>query len=111
MRKASLKIWELKLSPRGHSGLDYSAGQFAWINVGRSPFLLTENPFSISSAPGDGPQISFLIKELGDFTNGVGSIKPGTKTYLDGPHGTLTLGGRRATGFGLILRRVSLTTA
>ena len=102
VKKVGLKTWQLKLSPLGHSGLDYSAGQFAWINIGHSPFLLAENPFSISSAPGDGPQISFLIKELGDFTKTVGSIQPGTKAYLDGPYGTLTLGSRRAAGFGLI---------
>ena len=102
VEKAGLKSWHLTLSPLGHDGMDYLAGQFAWINVGHSPFLLVENPFSISSAPGDGKQISFLIKELGDFTNTVGSIEPGTRAYLDGPHGSLVVEGRRATGFGLI---------
>lgn len=106
--KAGLRTWELKLSPDGHSGLEYSAGQFAWINVGNSPFLLAENPFSFSSAPGDGSQVSFLIKEFGDFTQKVGALQPGTRAYLDGPHGTLTLGVRKAAGFGFIAGGVGI---
>tara|TARA_R110002110_G_scaffold181039_1_gene387165 strand:+ start:472 stop:651 length:180 start_codon:yes stop_codon:yes gene_type:complete len=57
-------------------------------------FSLHENPFSISSAPAEGKQLQFVIKELGDFTNNVGQISVGTKAYIDGPHGNLTVLGR-----------------
>ena len=36
------------MTPNGHRGLDYRAGQFAWLNVGQSPFSMKEHPFSIS---------------------------------------------------------------
>lgn len=53
------KQWELVISPVGHDGLIFKAGQFVWLNVGNSVFLLHENPVSISSAP-PGGQDTFL---------------------------------------------------
>ncbi len=101
-------IWELTLDPIGHSGLDYEAGQFAWVNVGNSSFSLRENPFSISSAPTDGKQLRFIIKELGDFTSTIGQILPGTKAYVDGPHGNLMAGEIHAPGIALIAGGVGI---
>ena len=102
------KTWELTITPDGHAGLDYAAGQFVWLNVGHTPFSLAENPFSISSAPGSGPKVSFIIKELGDFTNTLGKIEPGTPAHLDGPHGHLTAEGRTEPGIALIAGGVGI---
>lgn len=100
--------WELTLAPDAHSGLAYTAGQFVWLTVGHSPFSINEHPFSISSAPSGGPEVSFMIKELGDFTRGVGDIKPGTTAYLDGPYGSLAIEGRTEPGVALIAGGVGL---
>ncbi|SNC65691.1 Predicted ferric reductase [Marinobacter sp. es.048] len=102
------KQWEVTVTPNGHRGLDYQAGQFAWLNVGHSPFSMKENPFSISAAPAAGPNVSFMIKELGDFTHTIGEIKPDTVAYLDGPYGNLTVDGREETGVALIAGGVGL---
>ena len=102
VRPVALKTWELTVDPDGHQGIKYEAGQFAWLNVGNSPFSLHENPFSICSAPGSGSAVQFMIKELGDFTNIIGEIKPGTTAYLDAPHGTLSVSGRTEPGVCLI---------
>jgi len=102
VEQRALKIWELTLKPENHYGLDFEAGQFAWLNVGNGSFSLHENPFSISSAPSDKDSIQFLIKELGDFSGSVGRIVPGTKAYVDGPHGNLTVAGREEPGIALI---------
>lgn len=107
-RRLTPKQWELRIVPDGHSGLTYTAGQFAWLNVGHSVFSLYENPFSISSAPLEGPEISFVIKELGDFTGALDQIKPGTRAYLDGPHGTLTVEGRDEPGIVLVAGGVGI---
>ncbi|MDJ0822034.1 MAG: ferric reductase-like transmembrane domain-containing protein [Paracoccaceae bacterium] len=98
----SPKQWELTVAPDRGAGLDYSAGQFAWLNVGHSAFSLKENPFSISSAPASGTTVSFMIKELGDFTRTVGQIEPGTSAYLDGGYGSLSVEGRTEPGVALI---------
>lgn len=102
------KQWELKLEPSGHSGLDYKAGQFAWLNVGHNRFSISENPFSISSAPSSGADVSFVIKELGDFTSTIGALQVGTRAYLDGPYGSLCIDDRFEPGIGLIAGGVGL---
>jgi len=102
------KQWELSVKPDGHSGLDYRAGQFVWLNVGQGSFSMKENPFSICSAPGAGSKISFMIKELGDFTRTIGQIKAGTVAYLDGPYGNLSIDGRTEPGVALIAGGVGL---
>ncbi|WP_150910378.1 ferredoxin reductase family protein [Marinobacter halotolerans] len=100
--------WELIIEPQGHSGLEYRAGQFVWLNVGHSPFALKENPFSMSSAPAGGANISFMIKELGDFTRTIGQIKNGTTAYVDGPYGNLCIDNRAEPGVALIAGGVGL---
>ncbi len=104
----TLRQWEVSVHPNGHSGLDYQAGQFVWLNVGHSAFSMKENPFSICSAPAAGPKVSFMIKELGDFTRSIGQIQPGTVAYLDGPYGNLSVDGRSEPGVALIAGGVGL---
>ncbi len=108
IEKLSPRQWGVTIAPDGHSGVAYEAGQFVWLNIGHSPFSLHENPFSISSAPSSGPDISFVIKELGDFTSSLGHIKTGEKAYIDGPHGTLTIKGRTEPGIAFIAGGVGI---
>lgn len=102
------RTWEVVVEPQNETGLDYQAGQFAWLNVGNSPFSLYENPFSISSAPAAGNKLEFVIKELGDFTRSLGSIKRGTKAYVDGPHGNLIVPKDKGNGVALIAGGVGI---
>ncbi|MGO4917057.1 ferredoxin reductase family protein [Pseudogemmobacter sp. W21_MBD1_M6] len=106
--RLSPKQWGLTLAPDGHAGMDYKAGQFVWLNVGHSPYSLHVNPFSISSAPASGPDVSFIIKELGDFTGTLDQITPGTRAYLDGPYGSLTVEGRTEPGIVLVAGGVGI---
>ena len=102
VRKIALRTWELTIKAKSGNGLQFEAGQFVWLNLGHSPFSLHENPFSISSTPGCEAGIQFVIKQVGDFTNRIGEVEPGTTAYLDGPHGNLTLKGRSGKGIALI---------
>lgn len=102
VEKEAERIWNVEVAPDGHGGMDYEAGQFAWLNLGASPFRHRENPFSIASAPASGTNLLFLIKELGDTTSALGKLKPGSVAYVDGPHGSLTLGDDKVSGVGLI---------
>ncbi len=104
----STRTWEVAVTPVGDHKLDYEAGQFAWLNIGNSAYSLAENPFSISSSPSAGPDVRFIIKELGDFTNQIGQVEPGTRAYLDAPHGHLTIRGRAAKGIALIAGGVGI---
>ncbi|WP_223428885.1 ferredoxin reductase family protein [Tateyamaria pelophila] len=102
------KQWEVTVTPDGHRGLDYKAGQFVWLNIGHNSFSMKENPFSICSAPAAGPEISFMIKELGDFTRTIAQLDSGTVAYLDGPYGNLSVDGRTEPGVALIAGGVGL---
>lgn len=83
-------VWTLAVRPRGHEGFQFEPGQFAWITLNISPFRMREHPFSMSSS-GDHPErLEFTIKALGDFTQTIKDIEPGTKAYLDGPYGVFT---------------------
>lgn len=104
----SPRQWGVTISPKGHAGVPYKAGQFVWLNIGHTPFSVKENPFSLSSAPGAGNKMSFVIKELGDFTSTLGTVRPGTKAYIDGPHGTLTIDGRIEPGIAMIAGGVGI---
>jgi len=105
---AADQTWNLVIEPDGHEGMGFKAGQFVWLNVGHSPFSLSENPFSIASGPKNKKALRFVIKELGDFTSTLGSIPAGTPAYLDGPHGHLTLEGHAAPGLALIAGGVGI---
>lgn len=102
VEQLSARQWCVTVEPRRGKGLKYQAGQFVWLNIGHSPFSLRENPFSISSAPDSGSKVSFVIKELGDFTRTIGKIRPGTIAYLDGAYGNLSVDGRAEPGVALI---------
>lgn len=69
----------------------HQAGQFAFLTMDsdREP-----HPFTITSAwTGDG-RISFLIKELGDYTNGLASrLKVGDAVKVEGPWGRFDFSG------------------
>jgi predicted ferric reductase len=101
-------LWELAVEPAGPHRLDFAAGQFAWVNFRRWPLSLLDHPFSIASAPEQGPQVAFVIQEAGDFTRRIGEIEAGHRVYLDAPHGAFTLAGRDAEGIGLIAGGVGI---
>ncbi len=105
---AADRVWEVVLEPVGHPGLRFRAGQFAWVRLDRGPFSMREHPFSIASAPGGDGRLSFLVKEAGDFTRGIGRLPVGARAYVEGPHGTLTVDGRPEPGLCLIAGGVGL---
>jgi predicted ferric reductase len=82
----ALKTWKLVLEPFNNHRLGFRPGQFAWLKIG-SARTHADNPFSISSAPNTKGEVSFLIKEVGDFTASIPSTPLGTAAFLDGPHG------------------------
>lgn len=94
--------WTLVLSPHGHSGLDFSAGQVAWININSSPFTLNKNPFSISGSAHNKSELRFSIKNLGDFTSTIGKLVGGETVYVDGPYGNFSIDDP-STSCGLVL--------
>lgn len=101
IEKMADRIWELDLEPApGTAPLPYRAGQFIWMIEGARRFPLFDHPFSIADSPQrDGMRL--IIKELGDFTNTIGTLTPGTPIGVDGPYGAFTL--QRHSGDSILL--------
>ena len=102
------RIWRVVLEPRRAREFAFQAGQFVWLKLHRAFGRITEHPFSIASAPGQLPRLQFLVKEGGDFTDGIGRVTPGTRAYVDGPYGNFTLEGRDGHGIVLIAGGVGI---
>jgi predicted ferric reductase len=89
VKEVAHRIFEVSIQSKRNRYLKYEAGQFAWLKLNNS-FPLFENPFSISSAPGNNQAqqtIQFLIKDVGDFTSQIKELKLGDLAYLDAPYG------------------------
>lgn len=88
------RVTTLTLRPRGHRGLSFDAGQFAWLSTTKTPFGWAQHPISFSSSaersPGD--PLAFSIKNLGNWSGKiVPRLSPGERVWLDGPHGAFSL--------------------
>jgi predicted ferric reductase len=95
------------LTPPADAGFRFQPGQFGWFAFGRSPFSLTQHPFSFSSSA-ERDEVEVAIKALGDFTSTVGGLEQGTKVYVDGPHGAFSIDQDEGPGFGLIAGGVGI---
>ena len=91
VRKVGDALWEVSLEGEAGQRLDFRAGQFAWVAFGSHLLPLHDHPFSISSPPQEADRPRFLIREAGDFTQGIGGLPSGLRVQLDAPHGSFGL--------------------
>jgi predicted ferric reductase len=101
----------LVLEPVGHEGFDFQPGQFAWLSARRSPFNLTYHPISFSSDGDVMPhgEIALTVRELGDWSREIGKIHPGSRMFVDGPHGVFSMDLEQAMGYGFIAGGIGIT--
>jgi predicted ferric reductase len=66
------------------------------------------HPFSLSAAP-DGRRLRITVKGVGDFTETLRSIPPGTPVIAEGPFGSFTTATRRRPRVALIAGGVGIT--
>ncbi len=102
-------ITAITFRPVGHAGFTFAPGQFGWLSMNRSPFALTQHPFSFSSNGDDSFTVQMGIKALGDFTRTIPGIAPGTRAYIDGPYGSFTPDHHEGTGFVFIAGGVGIS--
>ena len=66
------------------------------------------HPFSLSEAP-RGDSLRITVKALGDFSAGIGRVKPGTRVVAEGPFGVFTDAARRRDKVVLIAGGIGIT--
>lgn len=91
LQKETDTVWTLEVTPEGHNGIEFKAGQFVWITLADSPFTIQQHPFTIASEETDRERYLFTIKALGDLTSSIKDLKKGQRAYLEGPYGAFTL--------------------
>jgi predicted ferric reductase len=87
----------------------FAPGEFGWLSVGRSPFAITQHPFSFSSSAEQNDSVTMTIRAIGDFTQEVGSVEPGAVVYLDGPYGAFSPDRHEGPGFVFVGGGVGVT--
>jgi Ferric reductase like transmembrane component/FAD-binding domain len=91
----------LVLKPPPAAKFRFQPGQFAWFAIGRSPFSITQHPFSFASSA-ERDDVELAVRALGDFTSRASELEPGTTVYVDGPHGVFSIDQDEGPGFGFI---------
>jgi predicted ferric reductase len=82
-------VFSVYISGRELDQFEAEAGQFAIWRFLDGTRWWQAHPFSISAIP-DGRRLRITVKNIGDFTSGVHSLKPGTPIIVDGPFGKFT---------------------
>lgn len=81
------RVWTLTLEPHGGRPFHFAPGQFQYLRVHGAGIPPEEHPFTIASSPARPNRISLTIKESGDFTAGIGRVRPGDLVTVHGPFG------------------------
>ncbi len=84
-------VVSVHLTGRHLERLDARGGQFMlwrFLDAGR---WWQSHPFSLSAIP-DGRSLRLTVKDVGRFTGGLASLRPGTRVLAEGPFGRFTAG-------------------
>jgi len=101
-------VFSIHLTGRDLLRVGVEAGQFflwRFLTVGR---WWQAHPFSLSAGP-DGRSLRITVKELGDFTNTLRDLQPGTRVFAEGPYGTFTARRRTKPRVVLIAGGIGIT--
>jgi ferredoxin-NADP reductase len=82
-------VWSVYMTGRRLDRLPVAAGQFLIWRFLTGPGWSRAHPYSLSAAP-DGRSLRITVKELGDGSRLVRSLRPGTRVLVEGPYGRLT---------------------
>jgi predicted ferric reductase len=73
------------------TSLNAQGGQFfGWRFLAKGHFLMS-HPFSLSAAP-SAKHLRITVKDLGDHSQSLAHLKPGTRVFVEGPYGAFTAG-------------------
>lgn len=101
-------VVSLRITGRKLGRLNVEAGQFfLWRFLDRRRWWAS-HPFSLSAAP-DGRSLRITAKALGDFSQKMAQIRPGTRVLAEGPFGIFTEAARKREKVVLIAGGIGIT--
>lgn len=99
-----VSVW---MTGRKLDRLRVRGGQFfAWRFLTRELWWHA-HPYSLSAAP-DGQYLRITVKDLGDHSNSLASLRPGTRVIAEGPYGAFTAAHRHGDDVVLIAAGVGI---
>lgn len=108
VREERGRAWTLSLASATDK-IRFDPGQFVWLHLGTSPFLMAEHPFSVASSAERPERLEVTIKALGDFTSSVGLTPAGQVAYVDGPYGQFSVDRHAADEYVFVAGGVGIT--
>jgi predicted ferric reductase len=113
-----MRVADIVVEAPGVVSLHITGRKLHWLNARAGQFFLwrfldrgrwhESHPFSLSAAP-NGRSLRITIKDLGDFSGRIGTIKPGTRVIAEGPFGSFTDEARTRERVALIAGGVGIT--
>lgn len=89
VEKTTPSATSVYIEGKGLEKFGAKGGQFVTVRFLTPQLWIEEHPFSLSMLPG-GDMLRITARQLGDFTNAVPNLKPGTKVIVGGPYGSFT---------------------
>lgn len=86
VRKEARGVFSIYIAGRDLDQFQAHAGQFAFWRFWDRRRWWQAHPFSLSAVP-DGRRLRITVRDIGDFTHDLHTLKPGTPVLVDGPFG------------------------
>jgi predicted ferric reductase len=106
--RESADVVTVRMGGRGLHRLPARAGQFFIFRFLDGPGWSRGNPYSLSAAPRH-DRLQITAKNLGDGSNRLAALRPGTKVLLEGPYGKLTGEERVGSKVAMIASGIGIT--
>ena len=106
--RESRDVVTVRMGGRGLHLLPVQAGQFFVFRFLDGPGWSRGNPYSLSAAPRH-DRIQITAKSLGDGSDRLSRLRPGTKVLIEGPYGKLTGAERLGSKVAMIASGIGIT--
>jgi predicted ferric reductase len=106
--RESPDVVTVRMGGRGLHRLPVAAGQFFIFRFLDGPGWSRGNPYSLSAAPRH-DRLQITAKNLGDGSNRLARLRPGTKVLIEGPYGKLTGEGRVGRRVAMVASGIGIT--
>jgi predicted ferric reductase len=108
VRREADGVVSIYVTGRDLRGITAKPGQFfLWRFIGATGWTKAL-PFSLSAVP-NGQHLRITVKDLGDDTNRLQRLRPGTRVFAEGPYGTFTADRRTRRRVVLIAGGIGIT--
>jgi predicted ferric reductase len=79
--------FRIDLKPEKKPHFSYMPGQFAFLSFDALSISKEAHPFTLSSTPTRPETVQFIVRDRGDWTHRLNTIRKGDRAFIEGPYG------------------------